>query len=143
MPMLSGVTFFTTDDIWSEILSDLGATPAPRNIADLVFNPKDFALPAPALGLKAEIMAKIDASRDAAVRRVAGPDACLSPLLAKIITLLYRAGESGIAAADLRAALGYAPNATSHALDTAICSLRKQFGQGFIRTENEKYIIRQ
>jgi len=141
--MLNGITFYTDDEIWQGMLSDLGAACVPRCIADLVWEPDPAAAPVSPLELESKIMAWIDMSRKSAVQRVCGSDANLSPLLSKIITLLDRAGAAGIGAADLRLALGYSPDATSHALDTAIHTLRKTFGQGFIITENGKYKLKE
>ncbi|MCL2737745.1 MAG: hypothetical protein FWE17_02700 [Alphaproteobacteria bacterium] len=137
--MLSGITFYTEDKIWAQILTDLGAASASRTVADLIFNPVDFSEPMSGLELKSKIVAQIDEARKRAVRRACKADANVSMANAKIITLLERAGAAGVSAADLRISCGYAPDANSHAIDTAIYALRKQFGTDFIKTENGRY----
>ena len=73
------------------------------------------------------------------MREILGRDVHLPYIQAQIVILLYKSG--GMSAADLRTALGYAPNATTHAVDTAIYQLRKLFGREFIINSNGVYKI--
>ncbi|MCL2017255.1 MAG: hypothetical protein FWG80_00565 [Alphaproteobacteria bacterium] len=137
--MLTGITFWTDDEIWRGILTDLGASFVASDAADLIFNPKEYAGVMNLLELKSKIMADIDTLLTRAVHRTKGKNPNLSRYQAKIITLLERAGGAGVRADTLRAAMGYSPGVNTRALDTAIYNLRKIFGTDFIKTENGKY----
>ena len=75
------------------------------------------------------------------IRDIFGRNVHLPMIQAKIVILLYKSG--GMSGADLRAALGYAPDATTHSVDTAIYQLRRTFGRNFIQNDNGVYRIGQ
>jgi len=136
--MLNGITFYTDDKIWAGILSDLNAAAMGKDIADIVFVP--VSGPVSVIELKSQIIKHIDGERDAAMRAI-GTDLDLPENIIKIITLLSRAGTDGISGDSLKIAIGYAPDAISHALDTTIYNIRKMFGQDFIKTDKGRYFI--
>jgi hypothetical protein len=133
--MLAGITFYTDNTVWAGILSDLGATAASRDIADIVFISPDTRISS--IELKSRLLEQIDRERTVATTGYKN----LSDNQTKIINLLVRAGKHGITADSLKIALGYATDANSHALDTAIYNLRKTFGAEFIKTTGGKYFI--
>ncbi|MCL2369496.1 MAG: hypothetical protein FWC83_02370 [Alphaproteobacteria bacterium] len=136
--MLSGITFFTEDKIWSGILSDFGAAAADKEIADVIFRTGNK--PVSPIELKSKIIKTIETERRRALKKV-GATTDMSENSKKIITLLVRAGKHGLSAESLKIAIGYAPDANSHALDTSIYNLRKSFGTDFIKTDKGKYFI--
>ncbi|MBQ2017067.1 MAG: helix-turn-helix domain-containing protein [Alphaproteobacteria bacterium] len=127
--MLNGVRIFTNDKIWRQILADFGATvtDAPTvtdvNFDDLAIT--DIITP---LQLKAAILSATDYGR--ILNAIFGTHVSLPQLQAGIIVLLHKSG--GMRYAELRSALGFMPNITSHAVDTAIYQLRQKFGREFI-----------
>lgn len=127
--MLNGVRIFTNDKIWRQILADFGATvtDAPTvtdvNFDDLAIT--DIITP---LQLKAAILSATDYGR--ILNGIFGTHVSLPQLQAGIIVLLHKSG--GMRYAELRSALGFMPNITSHAVDTAIYQLRQKFGREFI-----------
>jgi len=171
--VLTGFTFWTDDKIWRGILTELGATAAARDNADIVIGHK-----AKGIGHKisvSELHAAAIAGRDAKDARVlesvcgaAASD--LSDAQKKLVLALadvrargnapsptqdfltrtlvrksippptMRGQENtGLTAGELRAALGYAADADTHAADTIIYQLRKKFGAGFIVYEGGMY----
>ena len=141
--MLDGIAFWTDDKIWAGILSDLGAvltvTPADAGaaLADLIFGAPGKKLTAPEL--KSYVIAEIDRQRFDIINKVFGAPANLSPMQAKIIVGLYRAGTNGLTAGDLRRMMGYSEDTNTHAADTAIYALRKTFGGDFIVSKEGRY----
>ena len=59
--------------------------------------------------------------------------------MTQILVCLYKTG--GMTALQLKDALGYAPNASTHAVDTAIYQLRRMYGREFIQNNNGVYCI--
>ena len=138
--MLSGIAFWTDDNIWIGILTDLGGVYVDKNIADLIFIPSKYPAKINPSVLKSRIMSDIDKSfLDAALRVCRDKSSMLSRPQIKIIALLERSGLGGISGEDLRAAMGYSADAATHALDTAIYNIRKIMGSDFIKTNNGKY----
>lgn len=136
--MLTGVRIFSADNVWRQILAELGADiDTDAKIADVNFDLLIDKLPKPipVQNLRVAIMGAMDNTD--IVAHVLGADAHLSRLPAQIVALLFKTG--GLSGADLKAALGYAPNATTHTVDTAICALRKTYGRDFIKNDNGVY----
>ncbi len=136
--MLNGIRLYSSDPVWRKILSDLNAEVLDRPpTVDLNFDTLDIITPISALELKAVILNAIDNAD--IISKVCGKNVTLSRMQAAIITFLYKSG--GMSAADLKVALGYAPDATTHAVDTAIYQLRRQYGRDFIQNKNGVYKI--
>ena len=134
--MLTGLRIFSTDNIWRQILADLNADIVDNSkIADVDFDALNFSLPIHPANLRVLLMDAMDNSH--IITRVLGPNARLSRLPAQIIAILYKTG--GMSSADLKAALGYAPDANTHTVDTAICGLRKTYGREFIQNDDGVY----
>ncbi len=134
--MLNGLRIFTTDVTWRQILSDLSADIVDNpKIADVDFDTLNLSLPINPANLRVAIMDAMDNTN--IITRVLGNSAHLSRLPAQIISTLYKTG--GMSSADLKAALGYAPDANTHTVDTAICALRKKYGRQFIQNEDGVY----
>ncbi len=134
--MLNGLRIFTTDATWRQILSDMSADIVDNpKIADVDFDALNLSLPINPANLRVAIMDAMDNTN--IVARVLGPGAHLSRLPAQIVSVLYKTG--GMSSADLKAALGYAPDANTHTVDTAICALRKKYGRQFIQNEDGVY----
>lgn len=134
--MLTGLRIFTTDPTWRQILSDMSADIVDNpKIADVDFDALHLVLPINPAHLRVAIMDAMDNTN--IITRVLGPNAHLSRLPAQIVSQLYKTG--GMSSADLKAALGYAPDANTHTVDTAICALRKTYGRQFIQNEDGVY----
>ncbi len=82
--------------------------------------------------LKSSIIAATD--NTAIIDSVFGEHVSLSPIQSRIVTLLYKTG--GMSADNLKVALGYAPDATTHSVETTIYELRKLYGHDFIKNIN-------
>ena len=129
---------FSADNVWRGILRDLGATvlDAPTN-TDINLDSLNISMPVSPLELKAAL---IDASDDSRIiRDLFGKGVKLSNLHTRIIVQLYKSG--GMNAVELRSALGYSADATTHTVDTALYQLRKMYGHDFIVNENGVYRI--
>jgi len=152
--MLSEIKFWTDDEVWRGILTDLGAEYVSENIADVVVgvSPGVPAQSSDCVGwaekpltpmeLKAQLIAAMDAREREIMRAVFGRDVALAPASRKMITILEHAGDAGVSADELRAAFGYSANANTHAVETAISALRREWGADFIVFENGKYKLR-
>ena len=73
------------------------------------------------------------------MREIFGMSVSLPRIQAQIIVLLHKSG--GMTGNELRDALGYAPDTTTHTVDTAIYQLRRTYGRGFIINTNGVYRI--
>lgn len=139
--MLRDFKIYSADAFWRHILSELGATVSDKEDSTFLnFDALNIPLPARPVTIKAEIQKAID-SNIQLLHKILGKKVQLPYVQAQIIILLYKSG--GMSAADLRNALGYSPNATTHAVDTAIYQLRKTFGRAFINNVNGIYKIGQ
>ena len=139
--MLSDFKIYSSDAFWRQILSELGATVSDKEDSTFLnFDALNIPLPARPITIKTEIQKAID-SNIQLLHKILGKKVQLPYVQAQIIILLYKSG--GMSAADLRNALGYSPNATTHAVDTAIYQLRKTFGRAFINNVNGIYKIGQ
>ncbi len=137
--MLEGIKIYSSDETWLQILSELGADVSLiPNPTYLDFDSLDIKTPATPIVIKTAIQSAIDGNIQL-LRDILGRNVQLPYIQAQIVIMLYKSG--GMSAADLRKALGYSPNATTHAVDTAIYQLRKTFGRKFIININGVYKI--
>lgn len=136
--MLNGIRVYSADQVWRNILIDLGATvlDAP-NITDLNFDSLNILMPISPIMLKAALLQAVDCSK--IIRQIFGGNVRLSNLQSQIIAKLYKSG--GLDSATLKSELGYSPETTTHTIDTAIYQLRKMYGRDFIVNENGVYKI--
>lgn len=136
--MLKGVRIYTSDIVWRQILGDFGATvlDAP-NATDINFDNLNVCAPLNSMELKSIILSANDDS--VILQKIFGTDVLLPMLQTQIIVTLYKSG--GMTGNELRRALGYAPDATTHAVDTAIYQLRRTYGRGVIVNTNGVYRI--
>lgn len=134
--MLNGLRIFSTDHVWRQILADLNADIVDNpKIADIDFDAMDLTLPINPVHLRVALIDAMDYSH--IIKRILGANAHLSRLPGQIVAALYKSG--GMSAADLKVALGYAPDANTHTVDTAICGLRKTYGREFIQNDGGVY----
>lgn len=134
--MLTGLRIFSSDNVWRQILTDLNADVVDNpKLADVDIDALDLALPTHPANLYVALMDAMDNSH--IITRVLGADAHLSRLPGRIVALLYKTG--GMSVADLKVALGYASDANTHTVDTAICGLRKKYGREFIKNDGGVY----
>ena len=139
--MLDGVRIFSSDAIWRQILTDLGATVVDGpDGTGIDFDSLGLDMPTSVPALRAAIQRAAD-DDIRIIRDIFGRNVHLPMIQARIVILLYKSG--GMSGADLRAALGYAPDATTHSVDTAIYQLRRTFGRNFIQNDNGVYRIGQ
>lgn len=134
--MLTGVRIFSSDIIWRQILNDFGAIvlDAP-DVTAVNFDDLAITSRVTPLELKSEILNATD--NRSILFQVFGQNVFLPKIQSQIVVLLYKTG--GMTASQLRNVLGYAPDATTHTVDTAIYQLRKLYGRGFIRNTNGVY----
>lgn len=136
--MLTGVKIYTSDKIWRQILSDLNATvlDAP-NAIDVDFDNLRIKKIISPLELKSAILNAMDNSH--IIAAVFKKGVSLPQLQSQIITCLYKTG--GMTVDELKCALGYAPDASTHTVDTAIYQLRRAYGRDFIVNNDGVYSI--
>ncbi len=136
--MLSGIRIYASDDIWRQILADLGATvlnvPTP---GDINFDDLDVSDNISPLDLKSLILGALDNTD--VLFAVFGENVTLPYIQGKIVALLYK--SNGMTIAQLKTALGYAPDVATHAMDAAIYQLRQKYGRGFIKNTNGVYSL--
>ncbi len=138
--MLSGIRIYSSDALWRQILGDLNATVLDGpDVADVNLDTLSLKLPISVVELKAAILGATDNSN--IICNIFGREIPLPRLQRQIIVLLYKTG--GMSIADLKNALGYSPNTTTHTVDTAIYQLRKTYGHNFILNKNGIYSIGQ
>ena len=131
--MLSGFKIFSSDPVWQQIITELGGTVTTDSVlCDVNLDVLDLKSPISPSMLKSSIIAATD--NTAIINSVFGKHVSLSPIQSQIVTLLYKSG--GMSADDLKVALGYAPDATTHSVETAIYELRKLYGRDFIKNIN-------
>ncbi len=136
--MLKGIRVYSADNVWRNILRDLGATvlDAPTN-TDVNLDSLSITMPISPLDLKAALITAADNSQ--IIRDIFGANAHLSYLHTQIVAQLYKSG--GMDTTQLKTSLGYSADATTHTVDTAIYQLRKMYGHNFIVNENGVYKI--
>ena len=136
--MLSGVRIYTSDNIWRQILTDFGAIVLDdANLTDLNFDDLEIKSQITALQLKSAVLSAADTGR--VLFQIFGKNVSLSRIQSELLVLLHKTG--GMSAADLKVALGYSPNATTHVVDTAVYQLRRAYGHEFILNNNGVYKI--
>lgn len=136
--MLTGIRIYSSDVVWRHILADLNAVvlDAP-DTAEVNLDDISLDIPVSALDLKAVILSALDNTK--ILQDVFGKAVYLPQLQAQIVVWLYKTG--GLSLEALKKVLGYMPNMTTHAVDTAIYQLRKNYGKDFIQNKNGVYII--
>ncbi len=136
--MLSGIRIYASDTVWRQILGDFGATvldaPTATDINFDDFNVSETISP---MKLKLLILNASDVSAD--LIKIFGKSVSLPRLQAQIVVWLNKTG--GMTASELKNALGYAPDASTHTVDTAIYQLRRTYGREFIKNNNGVYSI--
>ena len=134
--MLSGIRVFTSACVWRQILADLNATvlDAPGAM-DLNLDTLELNNPVSPMELKALLLSACDNSR--LLNEFFGAPTFLPYIQGKIVVALYKSG--GMTATELKSTLGYAADATTHTVDTAIYQLRRKFGREFITINNGVY----
>lgn len=136
--MLSGIRVFSSDEYWRRIATDLNATVVTdAKIADVNLDSLELQLPISPIELKTAIIAASDG--DEIIKQIFGKRVELSPLQTQIVIKLYQSG--GMTTEELKMSIGYAKNATTHTVETAIYGLRKLFGHDFIINENGLFRI--
>ncbi|MDE6478261.1 MAG: hypothetical protein K2L94_03365 [Alphaproteobacteria bacterium] len=136
--MFSGIRIFSADDAWRKILDDLGAVVVDEPAAaDVNLDALGIDGAVSPMELKARVLDAMDVGP--ALVRIFGRRVRLPRMQLQIVMQLYRAGE--MTGADLRAAIGVAPNVTTHAVDNAIYQLRKTFGRDFIQNRGGVYSL--
>jgi len=136
--MLSGIRIYASDNIWRQILADLGATVLPvPTPGDINFDDLDISDTISVLDLKSMIINARDNTD--VLYRMFGENVTLPYAQGKIVALLYK--NDGMTINELKTALGYAPDVATHAIDTAIYQLRQKYGRGFIKNTNGVYCL--
>lgn len=136
--MLSGIRIYTSDIVWRQILGDLGACvlDAP-SVTDINIDDLEISEILSPLELKAVL---VNASDNGIIlSKIFGKHVVLPHVQGQILSYLYKSG--GMTAMQLKDALGYAPDASTHAVDTAIYQLRRTYGREFIQNNNGVYSI--
>lgn len=134
--MLSGIRIFSEDKVWRRILSELNATvlDAPT-VTDPDISDLDISGPINPMELKARILSAAD--NTCVLNQIFGKPTMLPYIQGKLVIALYKSG--GMSSTDLKRALGYASDASTHTVDTAIYQLRRKFGRDFITINNGVY----
>lgn len=136
--MLKDIRIFSADPVWRKILTDLNAVVLDLpDIADVNLDDLNLEFPITALDLKAAVLKAIDNTN--ILKQVFGKQVNLSQLQTQIVVWLYKTG--GMSVAELKSVSGFAPNMTTHAVDTAIYQLRKLYGHEFILNKDGKYYL--
>lgn len=131
--MLNKIRIFTSDSVWRQILADFDAGIVDDVMsADVDFDSVALKTPVSPLDLKTAVIQALDDTE--ILNAVFGRRVNLTPAQRIIVTRLKKSG--GMTADELKKILGYAQDATTHAVDTAIYGLRKLFGRDFIINEN-------
>lgn len=136
--MFTGIQIFSSDPIWRQIFSDLNATVHEKPSISVI-NFDELSVP-PSVGLlelKSLILDAADIGR--VLYEIFGKNVSLPQIQSQLLVLLYKSG--GMTANQLKHALGYAPDAATHTVDTAIYQLRKTYGHNFIRNTKGVYSI--
>lgn len=136
--MLSGIRIYTSDIVWRQILVDLGACvlDAP-SVLDINFDDLEISDVLSPVALKSLLLNASDNS--AFISKIFGKNVMLPRVQANILSCLYKTG--GLTISQLKDALGYAPDASTHAVETAIYQLRRTYGREFIQNNNGVYSI--
>ncbi len=134
--MLSGVRIYTSDSVWHQIFTDFGATVMDAPITGCInFDEITPNSVISVLELKSLLLNATDTG--SVLRLVFGGDVSLPKIQAQIVAFLHKSG--GMTIAELKNALGYAPDVATHSIDNAIYLLRKTYGRSFIKNTNGVY----
>lgn len=134
--MLNGIRIYASDEIWRQILGDLGAVVLDdTGGADVNFDALNISGSVSVLELKSLILAALD-NTDILQTVFKGP-VSIPRMQARIVSLLYKTG--GMRSDEIKAAMGYSPNTATHTVDTAIYQLRRAYGRDFIINDNGVY----
>lgn len=138
MDVLSEIKIYTSDSIWQQIFTDLGAVvlSAPNN-TDINFDELEFEPPISILELKTLILNALDYSD--ILYKVFNKKVKLSRQQSQIVAFLYK--NNGASVDELKMLLGYSSDAMTHSVDTAIYQLRRLFGADFIKNKDGVYYI--
>lgn len=136
--MLNGIRVFSSDAVWRHILTalDVAVADAPGS-ADVNLDELNPDLPISIPKLK--VLLSDAAQNDGIIRRILGDGATLPRGLGRLVAMLYKSG--GMSAAELKSALGYSPDATTHVIEASIYQLRKIYGRDFIQNKNGVYSL--
>lgn len=117
-------------------MSELNATvlDAPT-VTDTDLADLGIVAPLHPIELKARILSVADNTR--LLSQIFGVPTSLPYIQGKLVIALYKSG--GMSSADLKRALGYAADTSTHTVDTAIYQLRQKFGRDFITISNGVY----
>lgn len=138
--MLNEIRFWTDDSVWRKILVELGAIYVDNKIiADINIDSIDLPEHASVAELKVIFLNIIEKNQKQILNEIFKQDVFLSKLQLQIIILLFK--TNGLSLKDARDFLGYSPDVITHAVDTAIYQLRKNYGRDFIKNEDGKYYI--
>lgn len=118
-------------------MRDLGATITDESSSDIDFDLLNLPQPTSPIAIKAAVMDAMDNTD--MLMKIFGRPVSLSRMQSQIVMLLYKSG--GMSSAQLRTEMGYAPDTSTHAIDTAIYQLRRNFGRDFIRNNDGIYQI--
>lgn len=136
--MLSGIRIYTSDIIWRQILADLGACVLDSpSVTDINLDNIEISDALSVLELKSLLLDLSDNST--ILTQIFGKNVVLPRIQAKILVCLYKTG--GMTAVQLKDALGYASDASTHTVDTAIYQLRRIYGREFIQNNNGVYSL--
>ena len=136
--MLSGMRIYTSDSVWRQILGDLGATVTDvAGATDINFDKLKIKQPVTITELKSAVLGASD--NDFIINELLGKNAKLTRLQKMLVVALHKSG--GMNGEELKVALGYAPDATTHTVDTAVYQLRKIYGHEFIKNDGGVYKI--
>lgn len=134
--MLAGIHVFSSDSVWRQVLADLNATVLDRpGATDLNLDEMELNVPVSPMELKAVLLAACDNSR--VLNEFFGAPTPLPYIQGKVVVALYKSG--GMTASELKSALGYATDTSTHTVDTAVYQLRRRFGREFIVNSNGVY----
>lgn len=140
LKMLNDIRIYTTDAIWRQILTSLGAVIVDdQSVAELNLDQMDVATNISPIELKSLVLNTVETNQQNIIKKIFKKSIMLPQLQMQIVVLLYQTG--GLSGEKLRSIL--APDITTHTIDTAIYQLRKTYGRDFIKNENGKYIIGQ
>lgn len=140
MYMLNGIRFWTINDVWRKILVELGGIYCEnQSLADINIDSIDLPTEISIIELKSIILNEIDSNQQKIINKIFNHNVSLPRSQMQIIVLLFKTG--GLSISDLKDLLGYAPDSSTHTVDTAIYQMRKTFGHEFIKNENGKYYI--
>lgn len=136
--MLSGIRIYTSDIVWRQILGDLGACVlnAPT-VTDINFDDLEISDILTPMELKTILVNASDNS--VILSQIFGKNVVLPHIQGQILACLYKTG--GMTINQIKDALGYAPDASTHTVDTAIYQLRRIYGRDFIINNSGVYSI--